>query len=130
MAHVPPRSSSDISAPSSPIRDIEHEFRRDGVPLLLTLPAAAGIIGCHPDTLRLLIRQGRLQAVRPAGILRSGHYRILRHQLAVYLSGGDVGPRDDGPLRVAGPLRAGPSELRAEQHKAVDPAAPTAEVRP
>lgn len=70
---------------------VEIELKRAGVPPLLTLPAAAKIIGSHPDTLRVLIRQGRLDAVRPRGSKRGGHYRILRRQLAEYIAGAAYG---------------------------------------
>jgi excisionase family DNA binding protein len=78
-----PETPTELAAASL----VDAAFERAGLPTLLTLRAAARAIDCHPDTLRVMIREGRLQAVRPAGERRGGHYRVLRRQLAEYVAG-------------------------------------------
>jgi excisionase family DNA binding protein len=62
------------------------EAQYPDVPTVLTIDEAAQILDCHPDSVRKLVRQGRIPTVRLGRL-----YRIPRHRLIEYLAGGDAG---------------------------------------
>ncbi len=66
---------------------IDEELRREGVPVVLTLPAAAGIAGITPKALRALARAGVVDGSRSRTPNGRGRWRILRSSLSRFLAG-------------------------------------------
>jgi excisionase family DNA binding protein len=59
----------------------------------LTVDAAAGLLSTHPGTIRRMIREGSLHAVRLGRGSRSP-YRIPKHEIERFLSNGSRGETD------------------------------------
>jgi len=72
--------------------EIEQDLQKAGVPVIVSLSEAARVTGKSPDLLARLARDGTLSATKGATAHGStGHWRVTRRDLAIYIAGGSAG---------------------------------------
>jgi excisionase family DNA binding protein len=68
----------------------QHFSNWDEVPLLLTVEEVAGLLRLHQNSVKRLLREGKL-----AGIKAGRAWRIRREALLAFLNAGGVGEEDE-----------------------------------